>query len=372
VPLFRLKFLLLGVFCLTGMIGCLLDVVALGSKPFADVIVWTGFTGLMAVIYLLLILRARRWLAAAIVLHIIGSQLIHSFLHRINTFLPHPDMQSGVAFAGLGSIILCFLSIVFFLLFFYIEGRYSIRLQTELQLAHDMQKTLVPVVDLSSGRWELYGVSLPSEKVGGDLVDLIPLPDGSLLAYVADISGHGLAAGILMGRFKTAARTCALDNPSLPLFLERMNRVLPQVKDPEMFATCAAVHLLAGAGPHAAYLEIAVAGHPEPTVFSSHLASVTRIADGSVALGLLTSPQFGSTRRELNSGDLLLVFTDGLIEIANARGEEFGWDRLSKLVQRNQTRSLKSISEGIFEETGRWGAPADDRTLLLIRARDHI
>jgi hypothetical protein len=74
VPLFRLKFLLLGVFCLTGMVGCLLDVVALGFKPFADDIVWTGFTRLMAVIYLLLVLRAPRWLPAAIVLHILGSR----------------------------------------------------------------------------------------------------------------------------------------------------------------------------------------------------------------------------------------------------------------------------------------------------------
>ncbi len=73
VPLRRLKFLLLGVFCLAGMVGCLLDAVVLGSKPFVEVIAWIVFTGIMAVVYLVLALRVPRWLIAGILLHIAGS-----------------------------------------------------------------------------------------------------------------------------------------------------------------------------------------------------------------------------------------------------------------------------------------------------------
>jgi hypothetical protein len=83
-------------------------------------------------------------------------------------------MHTGMRFAAVISIILCLLSCAFFLLFFYREGRHSIRLQTELQLAHDMQKMLVPGINLSYCSWEIYGVSRPSESVGGDLVDLRP------------------------------------------------------------------------------------------------------------------------------------------------------------------------------------------------------
>ena len=365
MPLSRLKFLFLGVFCLTGMVGCLLDAFVLGSKPVAEVIIWIIFTGIMAVLYLVLALRAPRWLIAGILLHIVGSRLLRFLLVHLHLNFAAPNVQTGVRFAAVTSIILCLFSCIFFLLFFYREGRRSIRLQTELTLAHDIQKTLVPIIELSTDNLELYGVSLPSENVGGDLVDVVAQEDGSLLAYVADISGHGLPAGILMGRFKTAARTCALENPRLSSLLEHINLVLPQVKEPEMYATCAIARLPFNCKNSSNYFEYAVAGHPAPAVFSSGAASVNRFEGGSAALGLLPSPEFHGYECKIRSGDLLLIFTDGLIEIANSKSEEFGWSRLQAVVERNQTRSLKSISEAIFEEGIRWGKATDDRTLLL-------
>jgi Stage II sporulation protein E (SpoIIE) len=274
VPLSRLKFLFLGVFCLTGMIGCLLDAIVLGAKPFAEVIVWVLFTGLIAVMYLALALRAPRWLLAGVMLHIVGSGFVRFLIGRLHLNQPVPALQDGVYFAAVSSIVLCLLAGVCFLLFFYREGRHSIRLQTELALAHDIQKTLVPVIELSSPAWKLYGVSLPSENVGGDLVDVVAQNDGSLLAYVADISGHGLPAGILMGRFKTAVRTCAPDNPKVSSLLARLNDVLPQVKEPEMYATCAVARFpgLSGDSPRA--FEYALAGHPPPAIFCSDTTSV--------------------------------------------------------------------------------------------------
>lgn len=367
MSLSRLRYLLLGVFCLTGMIGCLLDAVALGEKPFSELIIWVVFTGIMAVVYLVLALRAPRWLIGAIVFHVAGSIFIRSLTAQLHLNQPAPEMQTGVRFAALTSMVLCLLSCAFFLLFFYREGRNSIRLQTELTFAHDIQKSLVPIIELSSSEWELYGVSLPSEKVGGDLVDVVSQTDGSILAYVADISGHGLPAGILMGRFKTAMRTCAPDDPDLPSLLGRINAVLPQIKEPEMYATCAVVQIPAPTGNPLKYFEYALAGHPAPAIFPSGSAAVTRLDEGSAALGLLPSPEFFGRRHEVHSGDLFLIFTDGLVEILNPEAEEFGWNRLRAIVEQNQNSSLKNISEAIFEEGVRWGDATDDRTLLLIR-----
>lgn len=367
VSLSRLKFLLLGVFCLTGMIGCLLDAALLGAKPFGEVIVWVAFTGIIAVMYLVLALRAPRWLIAGVAIHVLGSMLVRFLDTRLHLSQPAPDLKTGVHFAAVTSMVLCFLTCVFFLLFFYREGRHSIRLQTELALAHDIQKTLVPMLELSSPEWELYGVSLPSEKVGGDLVDVVWRTDGSLLAYVADISGHGLPAGILMGRFKTAVRTCAPENPDLPSLLSRVNQVLPQIKEPEMFATCAVLLIPAPSENQTKYVECAVAGHPAPAVFPSGSSSVNRLDLGSAALGLLPSPEFLSRRYEVHSGDLLIIFTDGIVETMNSKDEEFSWDRLQAVVKENRNASLKNISAAIFEEGVRWGSPTDDRTLLLVR-----
>jgi hypothetical protein len=367
VPLGRLKFLFLGVFCLTGMVGCLLDAVVLGSKPFAEVIAWIVFTGIMGVVYLVLALRAPRWLIAGVLLHIAGSILVRSMLHNLNFNRIAPDVQSGVRFAAVTSIILCFFSCVFFLLFFYREGRHSIRLQTELKLAHDIQKTLVPVIELSSDKWELYGMSLPSENVGGDLVDVVSQDDGSLLAYVADISGHGLPAGILMGRFKTAVRTSAPDNPTASSLLSRINKVLPQIKEPEMFATCAVARIPPHIENACNYFEYALGGHPAPAVVSSGTGTVYRLDEGAAALGLLPSPEFRGHQHEVRPGDLLFIFTDGLLEILNSNGEEFGWSRLQAVVKQHRNNSLKNISDAILDEGNRWGKATDDRTLLLVR-----
>jgi serine phosphatase RsbU (regulator of sigma subunit) len=83
--------------------------------------------------------------------------------------------------------------------------------------------------------------------------------------------------------------------------------------------------------------------------------------EGSAVRGLLPSPKFLGHRHEVRSDDVLLIFTDGLVEILNAKGEEFRWNRLQVVVEQNQNRSLKSISEAILEQGIRWG------TLLLIR-----
>lgn len=369
MPLSRLKYLFLGVFCLTGMVGCLLDAVVLGEKPFAEVLVWIVFTGFMALLYLVLALRAPRWLVAAVALHILGSIFVRSLISRLHLNSPPPGVESGVRFAAVTSLILCFCACTFFLLFFYREGRHSIRLQTELTLAHDIQKTLVPVLQLDSEKWEIYGLSLPSENVGGDLVDVIAQKDGSLLAYVADISGHGLPAGILMGRFKTAARMCAAENPDLSTFLERINCVLPQVKEPEMFATCVAARIPVAGSHSGKSFEYALAGHPAPALLSSATGSVDRLDDGSAALGILPSPEFVSHQREVRAGELLLMFTDGLTEIENSGGEEFGRSRLETLLEQNRQRTLKEISEVIVAEGLRWGKATDDRTILLVRFR---
>jgi len=227
VPLNRLKFLFVAIFCLVGMVACLLDIMVLGQKPFVDVFGWTVFTGLMAVVYLVCALRALRLLLLAPAVHVLLSWPVGWLLHQLTSGSAGPQVEVGVRFAAVACLLLSFLACLFFLFFFYKEGRLSIRLQTELALAHGIQRTLVPALEVKSPSWELYGVSLPSEKVGGDLVDVIPDGERSALAYVADISGHGLPAGILMGTLKTAARTCIAEGPALPALLGRINQVRP-------------------------------------------------------------------------------------------------------------------------------------------------
>jgi hypothetical protein len=135
------------------------------------------------------------------------------------------------------------------------EGLAAVRMQTELSLAHGIQATLVPTLETPS--FEVYGKSIPSTEMGGDLIDVIE-SDGSLLAYVADISGHGLPAGQLMGMLKAALRVSLQFHQQPVALLESADRVLPAVKEPDMYATLALLYF-----DSSAQAEYALAGaHP--------------------------------------------------------------------------------------------------------------
>jgi serine phosphatase RsbU (regulator of sigma subunit) len=238
-------------------------------------------------------------------------------------------------------------------------------LQTELSLAQSIQKTLVPAIDKTLSGCEIYGVSIPSEKVGGDLVDVVELREGQTLAYVADIAGHGLPAGILMGMFKTAARTHLMDSPRLSGFLERLNEVLPQVKEPEMFATCAAILLVRKDNCFTA--EYSSAGHPAILRMIPASSSVQRLEDPQFPLGLIPSVTFTSRKLELEPGDLLVVTTDGITETIDSQGHEFGMQRLETLLLGKIAAPLPHIAQELLSAVTSFGKQVDDLTILLIR-----
>ena len=262
VPLHRLTYLLLAIFCMFGMVGCFVDLLSLGMRPLPIVLAWTIFSGAIAAAAVLMAFRTPKRLWIVLVVWILGSRLLSALIHQFASDLAHPTMEEGVRAATIVCIILSLAAYIFFMQFIQNFGRHAVRIQTELSLAHGIQQTLVPVVDWHSANLEIYGVSLPSAEVGGDLVDMVLLPDGSVFAYVADVSGHGLPAGILMGMIKTAVRTQLFDLPSPTAVFERLNEVLPAVKEPHMYATCTALRIHQGADGSPCRLEYAIAAQP--------------------------------------------------------------------------------------------------------------
>ena len=367
VPLYRLASLLLGFFCLFGMLGCLIDVIELGRKPLIEVVVWTMFTGAMAVGYLLVLFRAPRWVVVVLAVHVLGSHPVGRIIRSLTGTSPYLATSESLRFAGVFSLLLSLLAAFFFLRFFNNEGRNAVRMQTELALAHAIQHTLVPVINIKHAALEIYGISLPSEKVGGDLVDAVALADGSVVAYVADIAGHGLPAGILMGMFKTAVRTLLFDSPSPTTLLERLNRVLPEVKEPEAYAT-AVVLRIPPRGDSSWYVEYAIAGHPPLLHASASAPSVQRLADSQFPVGLLPDPDYRVHRVEMLSGDVLLIATDGIIEAFDKSGNDFGMANLEGVLLKNMSRPLAEIAQEINRAVQNGYAQADDQSLLLVRA----
>jgi sigma-B regulation protein RsbU (phosphoserine phosphatase) len=204
--------------------------------------------------------------------------------------------------------------------------------------------------------------------VGGDLVDAVVLPNGDVVAYLADIAGHGLSAGILMGMLKIAARTALLDaatgHPSgaLPSLLEKLNRVLPDVKEPQMYATLTAFRLNKDGTAW-----FATAASPPVLHWSGQTRDTRRMEEKQFPLGLLPVEGFTGEAIELRAGDLVVVATDGVLEVADKGGLEFGIERVEKAIAADAHGPLDRMALTILEKARTFGRQLDDQTLLMIR-----
>jgi hypothetical protein len=206
--------LIAAVFLLFSVFGFYIDLMYGGVLPYAVVIQIALYSGLNAALWIIVLSR----LPLSFLVGLIVLQFLHTWINSgianwlIRTFDLKPvPAEWGIRFTATATMSTIVLSYIFFVVYIRREGRESFRMRNELELAHGIQKTLVPPMGLRTARFEIYGISCPSEKVGGDLVDAVCLPGGDAIAYVADIAGHGLSAGILMGMLKTATRTALLD-----------------------------------------------------------------------------------------------------------------------------------------------------------------
>jgi serine phosphatase RsbU (regulator of sigma subunit) len=370
VPFGRLWSLYAAVFCLFALTGFLGDLLKLGRTPYLIVILNALCSGFVAVMYLHVGTRLQpRFFLHATLLQIpvwVGFAVLSGWL--VSHYALQPvDSASGIRLASMAMLTLVVTSYSLFIRFLRGEGQEAFRLRNELELAHGIQKTLVPPVSLQTADFVVYGRSDPSEKVGGDLVDMVELEDNSTVAYLTDIAGHGLQAGILMGMVKTAARTVLLEEQSkngaevLSSLMDRLNRVLPAVKEPQMYATFAGFSLNADGTVH-----YGLAGHPAFLHYRS-AESIDRLSSEQFPLGLLPVTDFSTGITKMASGDLLIVVTDGILEACDKEESEFGLERLERVVSGHAGETLPALAESILASARAFGSQVDDQTLLLVR-----
>ena len=378
VPVRQLAILLAAVFLLFSILGFYADLVSGGSMPVLDALIIAFVSGINAMLWVLVVSRLPGiFLVMLIVFEFFLGQIDHLLVTWADAlFHPAPlDPKAGMNFAATGILIAVITSYICFVRFMGITGQESIRMRRELELAHSIQKTLVPPVSCTTARFEIYGVSHPSEKVGGDLVDVVQLPGGDCVAYLADIAGHGLQAGILMGMLKTAARTALTDGHEsgseaiLALLMERLNTVLPQVKEPHMYATFTALRLN---GDGRAFYGMAAS--PPLLHWRAGQERMEPIEEQQFPLGLLPISGFAAHPLEMAAGDIAVIATDGILEV-NAKpeghsatpGVEFGAEALATLIAANAALPLPDLAARIVAAVRSYGKQFDDQTLLLVR-----
>jgi hypothetical protein len=188
----RMKKLLGAAFFTVSVFGFVLDLLLLNHPHLGRGLVWPLLMGAMAAGTLAARIKRTR-LYPPIHLILLAVTCLAFILPYTSARLPVPEtLKQRVAFDAIAILLCTGLSYRLLQSFLSYEGLASVRMQTELSLARGIQATLVPTVSFQNSTFEVYGKSIPSAEIGGDLIDVIQ-SDGSLLAYIADISGHGLS-----------------------------------------------------------------------------------------------------------------------------------------------------------------------------------
>jgi hypothetical protein len=369
IPRTSLVGFLLGVFFIFSTIGLTTDIMEMGRQPTLRFVLGVLLSGLFAMLYAFagFVLRKQFWKA---LLPILAVQVALMYmLARSFPDLPQSvpmgaadigRLQSRLTLSGVATIFAIGLGYGCFLYASITAGRRYFREHAEIELAAEIHHVLVPAIDAKIGSCEFYGRSLPSGEVGGDLIDLAGSED-HWVAYVADVSGHGVAPGVVMGMVKSAARMLLSSGDDPAHLLARLNEVLYPLKKPDMFVTFC---FLARSGNR---LRVGLAGHPAILHFSARTNKVTRLEGPNMPLGILPSADFVTSEIQPESGDVFALYTDGLLEVANAAGEEFGLASLQAVLQKHGKDPLEVICRSLQESVARHGPQFDDQSLLLIR-----
>lgn len=224
-----------------------------------------------------------------------------------------------------------------------------------------LQAALVPPVLFSGSFLEAFGRSVPKDEIGGDLADLVSHGQ-DVIAYVMDVSGHGIRSGVLMGMAKTAFRYGLLLGQPLEKLVCDINSVLGPLKERNMYLTLAVVGFTA-----AGEVKYISAGHLPLLHYRQQTASVIRHSMNQFPLGLFAGVQYVSESLSFEPGDVFALITDGVAETGDNPDAELGLERVSDLLGRLHDRPLPDVASAVLTEATATGVQHDDATVLLLR-----
>jgi len=244
------------------------------------------------------------------------------------------------------------------------------RLESELATARKIQERLLPhKMPVFSG-FEIAGMSLPSQQVGGDYFDFLDIGIGKLGIAIADVSGKGIPAALLMANLQASLHAQAFESGNVAELASHMNSLLVRSTDANMFAT-----FFYGILDRAKSTFISTnAGHNPPLVFRAD-GSLERLEKGGLIIGFLPDQDYKQESMTINPNDILILYTDGITEAVGPSEEMisenlFGEERLVEVVKASVEKSAKEIQavilRAISDHTA--GIPqSDDITLIVIK-----
>ena len=239
------------------------------------------------------------------------------------------------------------------------------RFESELELARRIQARLLPTGPPHVPGWDIAGRSESAREVGGDYYDHLALPDGRHLLVIADVSGKGVPAALLMSAFRASLMSQDLSAADPAPLAARLNEFLHASVESGKFVTA----FLALLDPVTGRIDYTNAGHNPPCVVRGGGGSEW-LEVGGLILGILPGSRFEAGHVTLAEQDLLAMYTDGVTEGADASGEQWGEERLLASLLRGSRDTSAALAERVTREVRAFegeSGPADDLTVLLAR-----
>jgi sigma-B regulation protein RsbU (phosphoserine phosphatase) len=245
----------------------------------------------------------------------------------------------------------------------FASERRLLSIENELAIARDIQRSILPCGSPQVRSLRITTAYRPMTAVAGDFYEFVPIDQFRVGFLVADVSGHGVPAALIAAMIKVAMRSvvpCAQDPRAVLLGL---NRVLyGQLHDQFVTASYLLIDTENGKAMYSA------AGHPP--LLRWRRGRLQRIESNGIVFGLAPDPEYPVCEMSIAPGDRFLLFTDGVIEPENARGDAFGAWKLEEVVRRNQSQPPAELADQLLSEIGQWQPSSttqqDDITLIVI------
>jgi serine phosphatase RsbU (regulator of sigma subunit) len=245
-----------------------------------------------------------------------------------------------------------------------LELRDKLSLKGDLEIARQIQFGLLPFAPYEAVDLRIETVMRPANTVGGDYFDLIELDERKLAVVVGDVAGKGMPAALLMALLQGSLRTLLTAGLRGASAVAKLNAHLCANIPSNRLVTFFYAELDRKTGA----FDYVNAGHNPPFILRRG-GPTERLAPTAVALGILPDATFEMLSAELEPGDRMLLYTDGITEAANARDEEYGEERVKAWLVDHRGTEGRSVIEGLIDDVVRFGSPVrprDDMTLMVV------
>ncbi len=241
------------------------------------------------------------------------------------------------------------------------------RIERDLNIAREIQQGLIPDKAAEVPGFDVAGWNKPADETGGDCYDYLKLQDGSLAVILADATGHGIGPALVIAECRALFRATISLSHDLAAVVGRVNNLLCEDLPDDRFVT-AFFGLL---NPETCTLSFLSAGHGPLVKYQRATDEITELAAGGVPLGIMADVSFdGPERFNMEPGDMMCLITDGFFEWAGPDGEQYGTERMYRLLRRHRDRPCAEIIQALYQDVldfARGTTQKDDLTAVVIK-----